>query len=335
MIADLQRFIAEERPYWEELEAFLERVEAGPGERWDLAGLRRFFYLYQRTATDLSKVQTFASEPALQSYLEDLVARAYCEVHETRRKGGRFAPVRWFFQTFPQTVRRRWRALALAVAATLLGAAFGGGAVMVDPDAKEALMPFAHLQDDPSERVAWEERQETDRLSGRKTSFSSMLMTHNTRVSITTMAMGITYGIGTLILLFYNGVILGGVTLDYVSGGETVFLLGWLLPHGSVEIPAIIIAGQAGLVIAGALIGWGVRMPLKARLRAAGPDVVTLIFGVALLLVWAGVIEAFLSQYHEPTLPYAVKIAFGALQLGLLALFLGWSGRDASQDGEA
>src|SRR4030095_14243396 len=110
------------------------------------------------------------------------------------------------------------------------------------------------------------------------------------------------------IVLFYNGIILGLVAVDYVMAGQTKFLLAWLLPHGVIELPAVMMGGQAGLVLAGALIGWGQRNSIRARLRAVTPDVVTLIFGVALMLVWAGVVEAFLSQYHEPLLPYAVKI---------------------------
>ena len=65
-------------------------------------------------------------------------------------------------------------------------------------------------------------------------------------------------------MLFYNGVILGAVTVDYIRAGETKFLLGWLMPHGVIEIPAILIAGQAGLLLAFALIGRG--------RRAAVPD---------------------------------------------------------------
>ncbi len=57
------------------------------------------------------------------------------------------------------------------------------------------------------------------------------------------------------------------------------------------------------------------------------PDVVTLCFGAALMLVWAGIVEAFLSQYHEPVLPYAVKIAFGLVELAVLAWYLFVSGR--------
>ena len=131
-------------------------------------------------------------------------------------------------------------------------------------------------------------------------------------------------------MLFYNGVILGAVTMDYVFAGQTKFLIGWLLPHGSFEIPAILIAGQAGLILGGALIGWGKRTSLRTRLRNVSRDLVTLIFGVGILLVWAGFVEAFLSQYHEPIIPYWAKISFGAIELCLLTLFLARSGSRAA-----
>ena len=83
---------------------------------------------------------------------------------------------------------------------------------------------------------------------------------------------------------------------------------------------------QTGL-LALALVGWGKRIPLAARLREVSRDIVTLIFGVGLLLIWAGFIEAFLSQYHEPVIPYEAKIAFGTVELFLLCLFLARAGR--------
>ncbi|HUA67420.1 MAG TPA: stage II sporulation protein M, partial [Candidatus Saccharimonadales bacterium] len=161
--------------------------------------------------------------------------------------------------------------------------------------------------------------------------FSAELMTHNTKVSIFTLALGMTWGVGTILMLFYNGVTLGAVAVDYIRAGQTPFLLGWLMPHGVVEIPSILIAGQAGLMLAWVLIGRGSRAPLKTRLREISGDVVTLIFGVAVLLVWAGFIEAFLSQYHEPIIPYSAKIAFGSIELILLSLFLAKSGSTKSK----
>src|SRR5205085_6315260 len=139
---------------------------------------------------------------------------------------------------------------------TIAGCAFGGLALALDPSAKPVLVPFPNLLQDPSNRVAEEERATTDRLAGHKTSFSAFLMTHNTKISILTLALGMTWGIGTMIMLFYNGIMLGAVAVDYIRAGQTRFLLGWLLPHGVIEIPAILIAGQAGLILALALVGW-------------------------------------------------------------------------------
>jgi uncharacterized membrane protein SpoIIM required for sporulation len=106
-----------------------------------------------------------------------------------------------------------------------------------------------------------------------------------------------------------------------------VFLLGWLLPHGSVEIPAILLAGQAGLVIAFQMLKRNSKERMGLRLKKVMPDVCYLISGVAVMLIWAGFIESFFSQYHEPVLPYKIKIFFGALQLIGLFLFLGFAAR--------
>ena len=334
MILDLQKFITEERPLWRELEAVLNKLEKRPEIKLSLAGLQRLHYLYQRASADLAKIRTFSAEPNTRAYLESLVARAFGEIHETRDKPHRLAPLHWFFSTFPQTFRKHVRAFWICLATMLVGGLFGGYVIVADPASKEVLLPFSHLHGNPSDRVAKEEAAEEDRLTGSKTSFSSSLMTHNTKVSILTLALGVTWGIGTLIMMFYNGVILGAVAIDYVLAGETPFLLGWLLPHGAVEIPAIILAGQAGLVLAGALIGWGKPVSLKTRLRKISGDLVNLIIGVVLMLIWAGIVEAFFSQYHEPVIPYEVKIGFGLLEVALLVLFLVRSGRrkESSKD---
>jgi uncharacterized membrane protein SpoIIM required for sporulation len=332
VIIDLQRFIANERPFWNELEKLLDQIEAEPDLRMSLGQLQLFHQLYERTAADLAKITMFSSEPETRRYLENLVARAYGEIHETREKQRRIFPLQWFFQTLPQTFRKHVRAFYLSLAVTIAGCAFGGLAIAFDPDSKPVLMPFSHLLQDPRKRVAEEEKATEDRLAGEKTTFSAELMTHNTKISIFTLALGMTWGIGTIIMLFYNGMILGAVTVDYIHAGETKFLLGWLMPHGVIEIPAILIAGQAGLLLALAIIGRGNRAPLRARLREISGDVVTLIFGVGLMLVWAGFIEAFLSQYHEPVIPYTAKIAFGCVELILLFLFYAKSGTGKKSD---
>jgi uncharacterized membrane protein SpoIIM required for sporulation len=329
MIIDLQKFSAVERPIWQELEKLLDRLETDPAFRLNLEQAKQFYYLYERTSGDLAKLVTFSAEPELRRYLETLVARAYSEIHETRGERKRFAPIAWFLHILPHTFRRHVKAFYLAIAVFLIGGLFGGFAIAFDPEAKQTVMPemFSNHLNDPAERVRREEQGKNTPTAGQLTPFSTFLMTHNIRQAINALALGMTYGLGTLVVLFYNGVILGVIGVDYVAAGQTKFLLAWLMPHGVIEIPAFVIAGQTGLVLANALIGWGRRERLAQRFRAVAPDLVTLMGGVGLMLVWAGLVEAFLSQYHEPVIPYWAKILFGCVELVLLILFLARSGR--------
>jgi uncharacterized membrane protein SpoIIM required for sporulation len=336
MIIDLPKFLAAERPFWEELELLLKKLDDDPQQALPLDRSQRFHYLYERAASDLARLNTFANEPETRRYLESLVARAYGEIHETREKPHRFDPLRWFTVVFPRTFRRHINAFWLTVAITVAGCGFGGFATVLDPESRHVTMPFGHDRLKPSERVAREETAKHDRLAGAKATFSTHLMTHNTQVSILTMALGMTWGVGTIIMLFYNGVILGAIAVDYIADGQAKFLAGWLLPHGSFEIPAILIAGQAGLILGSALIGRGTRKNLSERVREISTDLVTLIGGVGVMLIWAGFVESFFSQYHEPVVPYSAKIAFGLVELALLTLFLWKSGgRSLPRDMEA
>jgi len=326
VILDPARFVLSERTYWDELQTMLDKLRVEPGWRMSIQDVQRLHYLYERCSADLVRLDTFSTEPLLRAYVESLVSRAYAEIHETRARSGK---LRWrtLVAAFPRAFRRHLGAFGLAVGLTLLGCSFGWFAVRADPDSKAVLMPFPGLLDPPATRVAREEGARTDRLHGQKASFSAMLMTHNIQVTVMTLACGVTWGIGTVILLFYNGVILGAISADYVGAGYTRFLAGWLLPHGAIEIPAILLGGQAGLVLAGAVIGWGERASRVDRLRRVAGDLLSIALGAAALLVWAGLVEAFVSQYHQPVLPYGLKIAFGLLELGALSIFLARAGR--------
>ncbi|NQU40674.1 MAG: stage II sporulation protein M [Lentisphaerae bacterium] len=327
MIINIQRFTEQEKPHWDRLEALLQRRERDGLARMELPDIVEFHALYERAAADLARLSTYSGERDIRQYLEALVARAYGEVHETRRHAVRFRPLHWLTTVLPCTFRRHIRAFWLAVAVTLVGCVLGSFSIGLDATAKDILMPFPHLRQDPSQRVADEETESDNRMEGRKARGAAWYVTHNTKVAITTMALGVTWGVGTIVLLFTNGVMLGAVCADYAIAGETPFMVGWLLPHGSVEIPAIVLAGQAGLILALALIGWGDAVPLRQRLRRSTRDLMTIMGGVAILLAWAGFIESFLSQYHEPTIPYWVKIAFGSIQLLLLCAYLALAGR--------
>ncbi len=305
----------------------LKKQDDQPDWKMPLADAQRFHYLYQRTSSDLVKLKTFAGEAETAQFLEGIIARAYAKLHERRAESIPFRPWQWLTKTVPQTFRRRWLAFVFSIGTFLVGGLFGAVALAFNYDLKQDFIPpqFSHLYESPSSRVEKEEKQEFDDFERRHT-FSATLMTHNTKVTIMTMVTGFLFGIFTIILLFYNGTIIGVVAYDYIADSQGTFLAAWLLPHGSFELPAIFIGGQAGLVIARAMFGWGTNLRLRQRLERIRGDVLTLIGCAAIMLIWAGIIEAFLSQYHGPKI-YPWKIGFGVLELGILIAFFGFCGR--------
>lgn len=324
MILDPRAFIAAETPAWDELDALVRRLES-VGQRLDLDEAERFHHLYLRAGSGLSRLGGLSAGQATRERLEQLLARAHA-VSSTRRRSTPFDPWAWAVRGLPRAFQRRVAAFWVALGLTLLGALAGAGVLAMEPRSKPWLLPFSHLQQSPSQRVAQEE-QRSSGVDGHEATFASQLMTHNLQVCIYVFALGLTLGLGTLLLTFYNGMLLGAVCWDYLMDSQGRFLAGWLLPHGSVEIPAVLLAAQAGLVLGAALVARAQGATLRDRVRAAAPDLLHLLWGVLLLLVWAGIIESYLSQVHEPRIPYEVKWGYGALQLALLTAFLFWPRR--------
>jgi uncharacterized membrane protein SpoIIM required for sporulation len=339
VILDADRFLANERAAWEELERILVVRENNAPSPLTVAELERLHYLYLRAASGLARLRSNSGDPAAVRHVESLVARAYAEVHQSRAPRARFRPVRLLTQDFPRAFRRHFNAFLLSAGMTLAGAAFGGAALLHLPNSRPALMPMATLLEKPTARVAREESTQAkgdDPLRNQKSAFAAELMTHNIQVAILTLAMGVTWGAGVVVLLFYNGVTLGAVICDYLRDGQAAFVMGWLMPHGVIEIPAILVGGQAGFVLAAALVGWRSRESRRRRMAQARGEIAFLAAGMAAMLVWAGIVEAFVSQYHQPVLPYGFKITLGAVELLALVAWLARGGSAArTSDPEA
>jgi uncharacterized membrane protein SpoIIM required for sporulation len=322
---NLAAFIAARRPAWSELESTLGDAERGELSSFSHEGARRFVDLYRRASADLVQARTYGAGAEVVRYLEALVARGYSLLYPPPplRTG---SAVRTFFRDrFPRAVRRERAAFGLVTAAFLAGIVLGGVATSLDPEAARLFVPEDHQQQRPHERVA---REEEAARSGRSVldaeghaAFSSFLFTHNISVSITCFAIGIAWGLPTLLLVAYHGVFLAALAVDYFRDGQALFFLAWILPHGVVELTCMLLAGTAGL-----LLGRGVLWPRGRsrgeRVREEARTALDLLGGAAALLVVAGIVEGTISQIHEPRLGYPLKIAFAGVLLLLVQAYL-------------
>jgi uncharacterized membrane protein SpoIIM required for sporulation len=135
-------------------------------------------------------------------------------------------------------------------------------------------------------------------------------------------------GIPTLIVLGFNGYLLGVIGFLYATTQSPVavnlplYFAAGIAPHGSIELPAICVAGAAGMLIGFAWLFPGQR-PRGENLRLVVPDALRLLAISALTLLVAGAIEGYITPLYSPRvipleLWFWLKIAFGAL------VFSGW-----------
>jgi len=153
----------------------------------------------------------------------------------------------------------------------------------------------------------------------------------NITVCLMTFAMGVTAGLGTLYMIAFNGLLIGVVGASCGTHGMSLSLWSFVVGHGSLEIPAIILAGAAGL-----RLGTGVLFPghltRRESIRLAGTEAVRLELGTIPLLIVAGIIEGFISPLGiNPALKFALGSAlFAALLAWILSGARVKSGSSAS-----
>lgn len=157
MIADLKTFIERERPHWQELERELGRIRDRFADMSDLKYSRHILSLFQRTSSDLARIQGWSAEPELKAYLETLVGTGYAEIHSATRNTRHFRPWHWLTRSFPQAFRRQIWGWHVSVWLTIAGCVLGALLIVMDVEgAREAIFPFPHLAKmSPSQRVSW------------------------------------------------------------------------------------------------------------------------------------------------------------------------------------
>jgi uncharacterized membrane protein SpoIIM required for sporulation len=128
-------------------------------------------------------------------------------------------------------------------------------------------------------------------------------------------------------MMAFNGLLIGVIGMACWLSGMSVQLWSFVAPHGVLELPAIFIAGGAGLRIAQGLLFPGL-LSRRDSLARAGLEAVQLLLGTIPILIIAGLIEAFVS----PTgLPVALKFSMAGALFVLLGAYLFGVSRDPSQ----
>ena len=86
---------------------------------------------------------------------------------------------------------------------------------------------------------------------------ASGIITNNVRVAIACFAGGIFLGVGSLVLLAFNGLAIGASAGHFANVGLLDYLLEFIVGHGALELFAIWVAGAAGFLLGRSVVAPG------------------------------------------------------------------------------
>ena len=316
--------VASGTPRWSSFAKQLDRAQRSGLKSLGEDGVRDFVAEYRDLAADLARLQTAARGREREEvfYLSRLMAGAHNLLYR-----GRSLTFKDVWRTFavdaPREVRRSLGPIGLAAVLMFGPAAIAYTAVVQDPSVASVFIPAGMLDraEDGVRRAKTGRGYISDPELFRPVMATSIIA-NNVQVTFAAFAMGIAFGIGTVIVLVTNGVSLGGVFGLYASKGIASLLLKFVAPHGVLELTAICIAGGAGFLLAAGLLVPGNR-PRGEALRENGRRAIRLVAASTVLLLVAGTLEGFVSPIE--TWPLAWKLAVSAATAMFLGVYLSGS----------
>ena len=315
---DIDRFIARNSPGWARLEALVRR---GAGSLTP-AEVDELVQLYQRASAHLSHARTVRADAALVARLTRLVAAAAAVLYGTRSRS-LAGLVRFFTTSFPAAVWHVRRFVLVAAALLLLPGLVVGAWVATSDAALDAAGPEAvreaYVEDDFEAYYS----------SAPAGQFATQVTVNNIQVAILAFAAGVLLCVVTAFILVFNGANVGVAAGLFAAAGQQPRFWGLILPHGLLELSAVIVAGAAGLALGWALVAPGDR-PRSAALAEEGRRAAVVVLGLVLAFVVAGAIEGFVTPSGLPT---PARVAVGATAAAAFWTYVVTLGRSAAARG--
>jgi uncharacterized membrane protein SpoIIM required for sporulation len=320
-----ERFVESRRSRWAELRELVDQAQRRGLRSLTGREARDLGSLYRAATSDLAVARAREYSGTTVAHLNRLCVAAHGLVYGGRsaeRTAGRAAA--FFAEAFPSLVRRTWKWHAFAAAVAVVSGLAAYAAMAGNADLTERTLGTA-LQQRAAKSLAMPDdaRRYVDVPDLWMPVFSWGIMTNNIRVALTGFAFGAVAGVGTIAVLILQGVHIGGAFAVYRDAGVPGLLATFTSAHGPLELTAIFIACGAGMRLGLSVLVPG-RRSRAAAFREAGLESVTMLAGVAAMLVAAGLIEGFLSPSAAPA---PLKWGVGAATACFMAWYFGKAGR--------
>lgn len=312
-----EKFLKTHRETWQQLNQILERMNQKGPSGLGQEEVRNFGTLFRRVTAHLAFAQANFPDHEITEYLNNLVVKAHGHIYKQETFGTR--AVREFFRhEFPALIRDQRHYVIMAGLVLILGLATGYLLHFLQPSLDGYIIPD---QVKHSVRDSLSNGQiGADWPVAQRSVISSAIMLNNIKVGIFAFTLGFTWGVGTILVLFNNGLMVGVLGAIFAHEGYGLDFWSLILPHGVLELTAIFICGGAGLVLAKALVKPG-DYTRRDALPVQGRIAVKLVIGTIPMFIVAALIEGFITP---SMLPNYGKLAFAlSTTLALFFYFYG------------
>lgn len=300
-------FIEQNKKKWNKFEQVFESQSNDPEELSEL---------YMDITDDLSYAQTFYPKRTVRVYLNQLAQRVYTGVH--KQKGESIRKFISVWQTsLPLEIYRSRKSLLFALVMFLIYTAIGALTTYIDPEFPRIVMGDGYVD------MTLQNIKDGNPLgvyeSNDQMGMFLMITTNNLKVAFMTFALGFFFTIGTHILLFSNGVMLGAFQYFFHSKGLliTSFLGIWI--HGAFEISAIVLAGGAGITAGNGLLFPGSYTRIQS-LQLSTKRGLKIMLSLVPFIIAAGFLESFVTHNYQ-VLPEWSKWTLIILSFGLIVFY--------------
>jgi uncharacterized membrane protein SpoIIM required for sporulation len=314
-------WIEKRQPHWERLTTLVAAADRERLRGLSRSELKEMALLYRQVASDLSTLRQDRTSAALALQVNHLLARAHHIIYSSRKSSWRNLLL-FLWEGYPRVFRQQIGFVFAATALLLVGMVVAAGMALADPRFT-AELAGPRVMSAIARHHMW-----TESIVSIAPQAASGIMTNNLSVSFGAFGGGLLFGLGSVYALFFNGLLLGAVAVACQQAGMSLPLWSFVCPHGSLELPAIAIAGAAGL-----RLGYGMLFPgmyrWKDSVAQAGGEAVKLVSGTIPMLFVAGCLEGFFSPSSAPV---ALKFSVG---VGLFLLLNLWLFRPLTKNAEA
>ncbi|MEM6836088.1 MAG: stage II sporulation protein M [Cyanobacteria bacterium P01_C01_bin.120] len=313
---NVQRWIARREASWRRLDELLTRAENQGLDSLKTDEIKTLASLYRSASADLARARTQEIGEALVQDLQTLTSRSYNQIYQGSRRQDWKAVINFYQYGFPAAVRRNWSYVAIAAALFIASGFIAWWYAWQDPAFISLVLSPGFVAEVQESEELW-----TVAILGQEPVASSAIMVNNISVCFKAIFGGVAFflpqvpiitppGAFTVFILIFNGLMIGAIATLVAQTDLAYDLWAFVFPHGALELPAIFLAGGAGLLLAKAILLPGQYRRIDA-LQIYGRQAAELVYGIVPMLIIAGIIEGFYSP--SPLIPEPVKYATGTV----------------------